>query len=145
MKRDPSLQDLSRDHHKALFVAQQLRRADGGGAGAARDRFLDFWREHGRLHFRIEEEVLLPAFAAKGGAGDAAVAEVLRDHAEIRLVALQLEAGPPDAGLCRALGERLEQHVRLEERRLFPAIERSMDEAELEALGAALQEAEQRG
>ena len=145
MKRDPALKDLSRDHHQALFVAQQLRRADSETAARAREQFLTFWREHGGRHFRIQEEVLLPAFAEHGGADDPAVAEVLRDHADIRLMALQIDSGPADPTACARLGERVEQHVRLEERRLFPAIEARLDEVELQALGEALDEAEAQG
>ena len=66
MKRTAALQPLSRDHHQALSVAQKLRRADAGTAPGVRDAFLEFWRSHGRDHFRSEEEILLPAFAGHG-------------------------------------------------------------------------------
>ena len=38
----------------------------------------------GRAHFRLEEEVLLPAFAAHGDAYHPLVAHVLCDHVAIR-------------------------------------------------------------
>jgi hemerythrin-like domain-containing protein len=41
------------------------------------------------------------------------------------------------------LGELLSDHVRLEERELFPLIEQALDEAQLAELAAALAEAEQ--
>jgi hypothetical protein len=62
MKRDEALQQLSRDHHRALEVALKLRRATAADAVPARDRFMEFWREHGAVHFRVEEDVMLPAF-----------------------------------------------------------------------------------
>jgi hypothetical protein len=49
MKRNEALQQLSRDHHRALEVALKLRRATDAEADAVRDRFLEFWREHGAL------------------------------------------------------------------------------------------------
>src|SRR5680860_716611 len=66
MKRDPALVSLSHDHHQALFVAQKLRRATAETLGEDRAAFLAYWEEHGRAHFRLEEEVLLPADAAHG-------------------------------------------------------------------------------
>jgi hypothetical protein len=68
MKRSDALAQLSRDHHHGLVVAQRLRRAADTTAGAAREAFLTFWDEEGRDHFRIEEEVLPPAFARRGSA-----------------------------------------------------------------------------
>jgi hypothetical protein len=41
-------------------VALKLRRATAADADAVRDRFVEFWREHGAHHFRVEEDVLLP-------------------------------------------------------------------------------------
>ena len=61
MKRSAALRSLSRDHHKALSVAQKMRRADDGPEGAA--LFCTYWEQHGKVHFRIEEEVLLPSWA----------------------------------------------------------------------------------
>jgi hypothetical protein len=59
MKRHPDLQSLSRDHHRALVVAQRLKHVDDKDAIAARAAFLEFWHRHGQLHFRVEKEVLL--------------------------------------------------------------------------------------
>ena len=86
VKRLRALQPLSRDHHVALVAAQRLRRATDAEAAEARDAFLAFWREHGRMHFRVEEEVLLPAYVRDGGAdpADEAIARVLTDHVWIR-------------------------------------------------------------
>ena len=99
MKRHPALRTLSRDHHQALIVSQRLRRAGAHDVGGAQAAFLEFWRTEGELHFRVEEEVLLPRFAAAGGADTAAVARVLIDHAEVRLRALRLQGGPASAGV----------------------------------------------
>ena len=60
MKRSAALASLSRDHHQALVVAQQLRRATDATAAEARAAFLAYWAGHGRLHFRLEEELLFP-------------------------------------------------------------------------------------
>jgi hypothetical protein len=79
MKRDEALQQLSRDHHGALEVALKLRRANDADADAVRDRFIEFWHEHGAHHFRVQEDLLLPACAHRVDATDPAVVQVLTD------------------------------------------------------------------
>jgi hypothetical protein len=77
VKRSASLASLSRDHHQALVVAQQLRRATDATAAEARTAFLSYWSRHGRLHFRLEEEVLFPAYAGHGDPHDPVVLRAL--------------------------------------------------------------------
>lgn len=143
MKRDPALASLSRDHHQALFVAQKLRRATAETAGEARDAVLCFWEQHGRGHFRLEEEVLLPAYAGYGDPHHPLVARALCDHAAIRH-RVDTIARDPDAKVAglHELGAHLGAHVRLEERQLFPLIERAMPAAQLAAVAVALEQAE---
>jgi hemerythrin-like domain-containing protein len=142
MKRHPDLQSLSRDHHQALVIARRLQRVKDEDLIEARAAFLEFWRRHGQRHFRIEEEVLLPGFAGAGGADDPVITRVLHEHAEIRLQALQLQGGTASPQAQRALGELLAEHVRLEERELFPAIEVALNSEQLSSLASALAAAE---
>ena len=142
MKRDPALTSLSHDHHQALFVAQQLRRATAATTREACDTFLEFWEEHGSAHFRLEEEVLLPAYRVHGDPHEPLVAAVLRDHEVIRRQADALSRGRPTAAALHELGARLADHVRLEERELFPLVESAMPPVELAALASALERAE---
>jgi hemerythrin-like domain-containing protein len=146
MKRHVALQPLSRDHHKALFVAQRLRRASDADAAAVREAFLEYWHEHGRLHFRVEEEVLLPAFAAHGDPADERVAQMLLDHVQIRGQARRLSHdGAPPVEKLHALGTALERHVRLEEREVFPLIEAALPPAAATALVDEILRAERGG
>jgi Hemerythrin HHE cation binding domain len=146
MKRDPALTSLSRDHHQALVVAQQLRRAAAESAGAARTAFLAYWEGHGRGHFRLEEEVLLPAYAAHGDPHHPLVGRTLCDHVDIRHRADALARDPaaPIAAL-HELGACLADHVRLEERELFPLIEHAMPAAQLAAVAFSLEQADRAG
>jgi hemerythrin-like domain-containing protein len=144
MKRHPALRTLSRDHHQALVVSQRMRRSGDQGAGEAQAAFLEFWGSGGQLHFRVEEEVLLPRFAAAGGAHTAAVARVLIEHAEIRLRALRLQGGAVSGSVLEELGRLLAEHVQLEERELFPAIEESLDDSQLRRLAADVAAAERK-
>ena len=51
----------------------------------------------------------------------------------------------PDPAALRELGERLESHIRFEERVLFPMIEEALPVYELERLGAEFARAEADG
>lgn len=119
MKRDRRLRGLSSEHHQALVISRML--ADTAGAwnaaeGAALSRRFEIEIEP---HFRTEEEVLLPALRA---AGAVALADrTLEDHTFVRTKVREAHTGDRDA--ARALGERLLDHVRFEERELFPACE----------------------
>jgi hemerythrin-like domain-containing protein len=144
MKRSAALASLSHDHHQALVVAQRLRRATEATAAEAREVFLAYWAGHGRVHFRLEEELLFPAYAGHGDPHDPLVLRALGEHAMIRHRAAALAATPsafPDA--LQQLGIELAAHVRLEEREVFPLIERVMPERELRALAQALDDAQQ--
>lgn len=143
MKRSEALAILSRDHHHALVVAQRLSRADAGTAATARASFLDFWNPDGRRHFQLEEELLLPAYAARGDPYHPLVLRVLGDHIAIRaqIARLATETDPPLDGL-HAFGAAFAAHVRLEERELFPMIEEAIPADELLALAHALDRAE---
>jgi iron-sulfur cluster repair protein YtfE (RIC family) len=139
MKRAEALAELSRDHHHGLVVAQRLRRADAGSAAGARAAFLDYWTSEGRTHFRVEEDVLLPAMARHHRSDDPAIVRVLVEHVDLRRRGADLEASadvPVDD--LHALGERLSAHIRHEERVLFPMVEASFADDELSALGQAL-------
>jgi hypothetical protein len=139
-KRDPALVSLSRDHHKTLVAARELRRATAQTADAVRARFLSFWNTHGAAHFRLEDEVLLPAFAAHADPYHPLVARALCDHVAIRarVDAVGRESPTPSAVL-HELGILLAEHVRLEERELFPLIERTIPPARLVAVADALE------
>ena len=139
MKRTPALVTLSRDHHQALVVAQKLRRATPDTIQAARDAWMSFWPT-AQAHFRAEEEILLPAFAAHATVEeDPGVARVLLDHVTIRHHATELERhGETPLETLHALGGVLAEHVRFEERQLFPRIEAALPAAELALLADAL-------
>lgn len=143
MKRDPALISLSRDHHRALSVAQRLRRATAETQAAVREDALSYWTAAGRTHFRLEEEVLLPAYAAYGDAHHPLVARALCDHVAIRRRMDELAGDPSQqVGSLHELGVMLDDHVRLEERELFVLIEQTLPADKLAAVGGALQHAE---
>jgi hemerythrin-like domain-containing protein len=135
VKRSDALAPLSRQHHQGLFAAMKLKRADAAGAAEARAVFVDFWEREGRDHFRVEEEVLLPAYARHGEHDHPAVVRVLVEHVDLRRRGEDVAAAAdPDPAALNELGERLERHIRHEERVLFPLIEEALPPDELTRL-----------
>jgi hemerythrin-like domain-containing protein len=139
VKRSPALAPLSRDHQHALYAALRLRRAEAEGLSDAVDHFLRFFDDEGRRHFEIEEELILRALPDDEGNWTAAVERVREDHAAIRQATAQAEWTSESA---QALGTRLNDHVRFEERVLFPIVEERLAPEDLERLGVAVAEAE---
>ena len=138
MKRSEALKVLSHQHHQGLFAALQLKRASAETAGEARSVFLDFYVRHGAHHFRAEEELLLSAYARHTACDRPEVVRVLTEHVDLRRRGQDLEANAdPDPSALRELGQRLERHIRFEERELFPMIEAALPDDELTELGAA--------
>ena len=85
-----------------------------------------------------EEELLLPLLADRPDPAGPLLAEIATQHATIRALARELRQSirqeSVDTDLLARLGELLERHIRLEERSLFPLIERIATDAELEGL-----------
>ena len=151
MKRHASLHPLSQHHHFALIQALEMRRsaeapAEKRAAAVARqaERFVRFWHKSGHVHFREEEEVLLPAYARHARIDeDADVVRLLGDHAEIRAAVLDFEqrlAAKDEIGAeeVARIGKLLHDHVRLEENEVFPRIEKTLGEKQLNEMGRGL-------
>lgn len=142
MRRHPALAPLSRDHHRALVEARAARLAAGGDPAARRAagrRFAAFFAEHAVPHFRAEEEDLFPLLAPAGDGGmPEPLARALLEHARLHALARRIRDGVAGGGVdgddLEAAGTLLHDHVRLEERVLFPLIERDAGEAGLAAL-----------
>jgi hypothetical protein len=125
VKRAPALVPLSREHHEALVLARRACEPWRPQAqpDALREHVLQRWDAQFEAHFACEEAHLLPALQA-AGEPDAA-AEALRQHAAVRAAIARLRKGDLDA--LPAWGEAMRDHVKWEERQLFPLAERVLD------------------
>lgn len=135
MKRDTRLRRLSSEHHHALVLARELSRhvaSHAPDAPVVLDLRGRFDREL-EPHFRVEEAILLPALRAIGE--HALVARLEADHSALRAHLAAAERG--DAGHVASFAERLVEHVRFEERELFPRCEAALPGAVLDAVEGA--------
>nr|CAA9232559.1 hypothetical protein AVDCRST_MAG63-1033 [uncultured Armatimonadetes bacterium] len=132
MKRHPSLQPLSRDHQGGLVQAKRLQEAADAGE-AARERaaagFARAWRDEIEDHFRVEERLLLPLLEAR----PVESARLREEHRTLRELA-EAASGAAAPDTLRELGSRLHDHIRWEERELFPLLERTLTQEQLTAL-----------
>jgi len=131
MKRHPALIPLSHDHHHALVEARRLRRAaDTPESAKAATAFLRFFAGETTRHFREEEELLFPSVVEFEEARERLV-QALLEHQRLRASAARLQQLVDTGGkldeTMRELGGLLEAHVRLEEREVFPLIERLVE------------------
>jgi quercetin dioxygenase-like cupin family protein len=125
VKRHPALVPLSHDHHHALVHARRLRSAAAADAdpAAAVAAFLEFFAAESVPHFREEEELLFP-LVARSDEARPLVIQALLDHQALHALAQELRDAPDLRAAMQTAAERLDSHVRLEERTLFPLIER---------------------
>ena len=140
----PALIPLSHDHHHGLVHSRRLRKAAEGDGPERRDAaaaFLSFFDRDTRQHFRDEEEQLFPLLVDADGPATELLVRALLEHQ--RLHALvgrlngELDAGDVSAAQMRELAHALEQHIRFEERTLFPLIESVASEDPLRRLQEA--------
>lgn len=144
MKRHIALKALSWEHHHGLVHARRLIRSATVQEDAAQavEAFLRFVQDDLKKHFRVEEEYLFPAYACHPDADEKLIAKVVTDHVKIRAAVMELERarlrGDAVDAFVESLGKLLEAHIRLEERRLFPAIEAILSLEELMRVGVCL-------
>lgn len=123
MKRSEFLRPLSREHHTALSLAKACERAAQSGDAeavheACRRVIRDFALELDR-HFEVEERSLLPLLQSPETRP--LVQRTLADHRHLRGLLDDLRRNHAET-LIR-FGKCLVDHVRFEERELFPALE----------------------
>lgn len=108
--------------------------ADPEARSKAAAEFLRFVVSETREHFRVEEELVFPLVDPPPEPVLRTVAEHARIRALVERLRRSLDAGDVDPALAVALGEALTEHIRLEEREVFPLIEELADEDVLAAL-----------
>jgi hemerythrin-like domain-containing protein len=131
VKRHASLVPLSEHYHHALVQSLEIARAStlSGSERHARfrqvaDALVKFWDAAGRIHFRDEEDTLLPALARHVRLDrEPSVTRMLADHAQIRAcvqdLATDLRENRVDESRVAKLGQLLHDHVRSEEDVIF--------------------------
>lgn len=143
IKRHETLKPLSRHHMIGLHVALKLKWTGTEESRLSLDEILqdalEFWSPGGQEHFREEEEILLPAYAAYAEINQPEITTMLLEHVTIRAGMKKLfSTSGMEVQEMQQLGELLESHIRKEERVIFPMIEKALPEERLEKLAPYL-------
>ncbi len=128
MKRLEALAPLSRDHHDALILAQLLKKdtpsyrnlPDSAREKAAYAK--TFFTAKLRQHFDIEEAILESA-KGQNDEIDLLIPTIIDEHSRLSAAFASLSEADGVEAKMDLLGKELEQHIRKEERVLFPLIQ----------------------
>lgn len=130
---------LKKQHREVEGMFKDLEKAKSAGP---RRKIFDKLADALAVHATIEERHFYPA--AKKKQTQDQLLESVEEHLEVkRLIAdlLDLEANDPVfMAKITVLKENVMHHVKEEEGELFPKVEKLLDEEELEAVAAAMEE-----
>ena len=114
-------------------------------SGAAKQQVISKIASELTLHAQVEEEIVYPAMRAAGLTD--IVEEAEREHGKVKDLVAQLEAadGTTDEAepILAELKSDVQHHVEEEESEGFPKLRDAVDQAQLEELGAKVEEAKQ--
>ncbi|MBP0904683.1 hemerythrin domain-containing protein [Mariniflexile gromovii] len=135
LKRHKALQPLSREHHHGLLLSWKIRAGFSKNVEPERMKVYADWffKTHLIPHFELEEQYVFSILKADNDL----VKSALSDHKRLKKLFL-------DEDIKNALSkieEVLEQHIRYEERVLFPEIQKIATEPQLELIEKIHQEA----
>ncbi len=139
IKRSEHIIQLSREHHFSLLFCWKVRKGIKREIDADRIvRYIRyFWKEHLLPHFS-EENILF------SHVDDSMVQRAYAEHQEINNLVKRLDTVGPEEKqkLIVEIADLVDNHVRFEERKLFPHLEAAIDESELSKIGKKLFEAQ---
>lgn len=136
IKRNEHIVILSREHHSGLLFCWKIRTGLKMDVNAERIvRYVIFWENYLQKHFNEEEEHLF--FKVK----DDECKKGLAQHEKIKLLIKRINSDTAklNPGILTQLADYVDNHIRFEERELFPHLENILDEQELIRIGAALE------
>jgi len=126
LKRHKALQPLSREHHHGLLLSWKIRSGFSKNVTPERMRIYTDWFFENHLipHFELEEKYVFPIL----GNDHENVKSALADHRRLKRLFTESD---DDTKTLSKIEEELEQHIRFEERILFPEIQNVATEAQL--------------
>ncbi len=135
MKRHAGIIPLSRDHHFGLLCCWKIRQGIRKGVATERIKsYIEyFWSAHLKKHFSEEESLLLA-----GRHNDELCSRAVREHHQLQEeIAVLKDDSSEERLLCFA--DLLDDHIRFEERILFPHLEKTLPEETLATIGKELE------
>ena len=143
MKHHSAILPLSRDHHHVLVLAQALKKNAakiGLGAASIEEKVkatINSYNTELIPHFNHEEILLFPIAFGRDEILDKMIDNIIQEHDKIGRAIESLKNGNIEDNLDN-LCKLLEQHIRTEERVLFPKIEEVVGDEELNILNGQI-------
>jgi hemerythrin-like domain-containing protein len=126
IKRHEALKNLSREHHDGLVFALRLQKGVAKKASLKdmEDYSFRFWNQHLIPHFEMEEQHLFPKFDEK----HPLIQRAKQQHKDLKTL-FELPSKSYDD--FKSIYELLQNHIRLEERKLFNLLQEQLDSQQL--------------
>lgn len=137
VKRSPYIIKLSRDHHASLLFCWKIRQGEKLNIDNKRMKpYVSYFaEEHMMPHFKEEETILFaPAL------DDKFVLQALKEHEYINSLVkiIYQSSGNELSDALTKIVDSVDEHVRYEERILFPHLEKLLSEDQLKAISTQL-------
>lgn len=133
LKRNENLVKLSKDHHAGLLFCWKIRQ--GVKYHIETDRMIKyvkyFWDHHFASHFKEEEQFLFAPLK------DKEVQKALDDHQKIKIFVDKIAVSGMESedNVLLELADTVDDHIRYEERILFPHLQEELSDEQLEKIG----------
>ena len=137
VKRDENIKRLSREHHFSLLFCWKIRK--GLKTDVATERIRKyvqyFWQQYLQPHFREEEKIFFAPIK------DRLVQRAINEHKYIKqqIEDLANYSGNNERKSLAKIADMVYEHVRYEERDLFPHLERKLSKEQLENIGEQIE------
>jgi hemerythrin-like domain-containing protein len=137
MKRAEQLQGLSREHHGSLVMSKKIIDAVENGTDddllKAIEMVTKYYDDELEVHFQHEEHTIFAPIFKKYQEHIEVSKVLLKEHGYLRLLVprLKIETAREDLAEFAMI---LHNHTRVEERELFPIIEKLFTDEELKAV-----------
>ena len=135
MKSDKNIVPLSQDHHFGLLSGWKIKQGIKKNISYERIKnYINYhWDNSQSFHFDEEEKILFPY------SDDELTQRALDEHKEIRELLKTLNE-VEDFELLTLYADKVTEHIRFEERVLFPHLENILTEEQLAEVGKKLNE-----
>ena len=129
IKRSPALVQFSKDHHFALLLIWKVRQGLHFSIESQRinNYIIFFFQNYLEEHFKDEEDLLFVHLDYNNASRT--VAE--QDHKAVREIMEKIKSDPKNKTISSEFINRLEKHIRFEERELFNELQNALNESDL--------------
>lgn len=139
IKRNEHILKLSKEHHFSLLFCWKIKQGLNGEIPSQRIiKYVQYFSAHFLIpHFREEELFLFPAL------NDEKVDKAIEQHKQINniIAGISLHDENNTKKALQRIAELVDDHVRYEERELFPYIESKLSNEQLAVIGEELNNA----